>query len=1279
MFQIVAEFSLGNPTLSATIVKFTTQHSSYAQLSPIEKGESVDLAAPAGNVDVNRRHSGSNLPFFGHKSDNPEEPSFSFKSRRELTLEIDETRPQPPLFDTWKALLSPSREAFPEPRENETYEAAHEDEGYGDITDDNEELESVTYADNQDWEPAYLPSNAAHETPYALPIHGQTSTLPRSSLKVCELCWQLFDGSEQLWKHLTANHPEMPNSCGRKECPKVKDKRAILRHLETSKAHRDPASILATRNASILGGSTTRQQALGPCSILIRRLPLDITKDKLQNMVVWSKEFIEAEVLSDEQSEHPIFRSAILRFRSLTGASQAKKLLEWTSRADVPMLIDILFESQPSNIENTAPSVPSLTTSKAKMRELTGDDREDKQYQGIMKRTISVDKYADDLLPEQSRVELPTKFSHEEAKVAPMGELHHQSLLTTLRVFAATDGPLGQEEQGWELLRENLVAVEYDDKFLDQHSSTILSLWYDCIEEAKNRYPKTAGSHPTPLDAATSASVPFAPMQEEDARSDISRSSSIASITDSIFSMMSGSSMSSIGGPQEANERFILLLLGDEDILSLCEQAVQTILPERFERNLRRLLKAFAAELKKEAQNPMQRQAANFVRFRARNSAHRIRNSLDKNKHPQITSYSIPLASITRHAEGEPEEESDESDGVESEDEPDDLDNLEQFIKTSNAMATLRRSLRAFILPTKEEHLGPQTISEENSINQTEEDDASSSKEQILDISEATLHTEDQNDNIAPPAPKQETEQIIDDEAGSSGGIERLEATYDLLHHKHLSQEKSTSNPQEIVAEPRCRQSLVEHLKSRILRFLAWLEMLPLGTSHLMRRSVPPDGKTRIKWRCRCGHLICDDFLELESGAAKRYKQSRERRSLQYQYKKSAVRPLASQTNVPSRIQSFVPPPRHRIQQSSIFFYTLVLHIGLSLLALDFNVLPFFNLSRPAGNEPATNWVCCYPIKALFLLGAVSLLCTAWFIAKISISILRQWKPFEIDVRENSHTNGGTIKSSFSTSVTKFLSQGVQLFRGLIRLDRGRVTKEDSELPRFNSLDELDASPSIPMNPSSELLFLLLCYNEGQYATRLLQLDLIKLQATSDKVLFKLLRTNYKSMQGNWVSWCSLRTLSWIKFVHFEMYKSELVDVRKIDDIPPPNHVEYRYLPAPPDLIPPVGDRHMMHLFQNPDCAEDEALCVSRFPKKLKEKLKCNGGVNPGWGLQFVEGWDWKKIWLIVFAFFGLGSLLIGVLWARYEHSIQDAFAIAAYMIGFATVTVGTAQALLMM
>lgn len=112
-------------------------------------------------------------------------------------------------------------------------------------------------------------------------------------------------------------------------------------------------------------------------------------------------------------------------------------------------------------------------------------------------------------------------------------------------------------------------------------------------------------------------------------------------------------------------------------------------------------------------------------------------------------------------------------------------------------------------------------------------------------------------------------------------------------------------------------------------------------------------------------------------------------------------------------------------------------------------------------------------------------------------------------------------------------------------------------------------------------------------------------------------------------------------------------------------------MPAPPDILPLVGSNYLMHVFQHLDCAEPKPLCLSRFPKKLKERLRCKGRIKPGWGLQFVKGWSAKRIWIVVFVIFGLRSLTTGILWAVFKHSIQDAFALATYIVAFATVSVG--------
>lgn len=273
-------------------------------------------------------------------------------------------------------------------------------------------------------------------------------------------------------------------------------------------------------------------------------------------------------------------------------------------------------------------------------------------------------------------------------------------------------------------------------------------------------------------------------------------------------------------------------------------------------------------------------------------------------------------------------------------------------------------------------------------------------------------------------------------------------------------------------------------------------------------------------------------------------------------------------------------------------------------------------------------------------------------------------------------------QSSTSNSSRRFVTV-IQSIRSSLGID----TRKNSESPL--PMHELrspnvpaksgNSQPQLPATIQIDIIYLLICYNKGKYEERLLQLDLTKLAGETDRELFKILRQSYYDLKTGLARFLSLRSLHSIQFVQFEMYKSELVDIKRKDTLPPPEDVDYRYAPAPPETIPPIGTNYLMHIFQHPDCAEDEPLCLSRFPKKLKEKLLCKGGIKPGWGLQFIEGWDGKKLWLVGFLFFGLGSLTIGVLWAVLEKSIQDAFAIAAYVVAFGTMSVGTMQALLVM
>jgi hypothetical protein len=219
-----------------------------------------------------------------------------------------------------------------------------------------------------------------------------------------------------------------------------------------------------------------------------------------------------------------------------------------------------------------------------------------------------------------------------------------------------------------------------------------------------------------------------------------------------------------------------------------------------------------------------------------------------------------------------------------------------------------------------------------------------------------------------------------------------------------------------------------------------------------------------------------------------------------------------------------------------------------------------------------------------------------------------------------------------------------------------------------------------------------------------MQPELIDQHVKSDRALFDLLRSSYQATRGNWTSLFSVQTLSWVKFVQFELYHGELADVGKINDMPPPEHVECRYAPALPDVLPPIGDTKMMHreylsLTAPRSLLSTELMLFKYFkilyvqpiaPGSWRDSPKNSSSshcasaasanpLTPGWGIQFLVSWDIPKIWLISLFFFGFGSALIGILWGVFKHSIQDAFEIATYVVAFGTVSVGSVQALLIM
>ena len=160
----------------------------------------------------------------------------------------------------------------------------------------------------------------------------------------------------------------------------------------------------------------------------------------------------------------------------------------------------------------------------------------------------------------------------------------------------------------------------------------------------------------------------------------------------------------------------------------------------------------------------------------------------------------------------------------------------------------------------------------------------------------------------------------------------------------------------------------------------------------------------------------------------------------------------------------------------------------------------------------------------------------------------------------------------------------------------------------------------------------------------------------------------------------SLYNLRTIKFVKFVMHKMELVDVKKEDDIPPSDKLaeyKYQYDPIPPEYVPPVGENHLMHLYLNPACANDEhSTLLSLFPKKVYERLMLcqKTGMTTGWGVHFVEGWNWDQIWSLSIVLLVLGGIVFAVAWTLLEHDIQGAFSVASYLTALLALAMGLVQ-----
>lgn len=220
------------------------------------------------------------------------------------------------------------------------------------------------------------------------------------------------------------------------------------------------------------------------------------------------------------------------------------------------------------------------------------------------------------------------------------------------------------------------------------------------------------------------------------------------------------------------------------------------------------------------------------------------------------------------------------------------------------------------------------------------------------------------------------------------------------------------------------------------------------------------------------------------------------------------------------------------------------------------------------------------------------------------------------------------------------------------------------DIPQYELRPDQGARVAQSSQSDFEALYLLICMNDsvGASVVRLQQLSVHDID--SDRKLFDVLRGIHASLRQRWWSFLSLWTLQQINFVQFDVYEKFLVDIRELDVVPPADQfATYRHEPT--HLKPPIGSNMLMHYMRCPQDATTRAPCLTKFPKKIREKLTVCPikGVSPGWGLQFVEGWDWKKILIGSFLAFLISATIVGIVCWRLGHNIQDTFAVAGSLL----------------
>ncbi|MCJ1387086.1 hypothetical protein MMC17_010215 [Xylographa soralifera] len=229
-----------------------------------------------------------------------------------------------------------------------------------------------------------------------------------------------------------------------------------------------------------------------------------------------------------------------------------------------------------------------------------------------------------------------------------------------------------------------------------------------------------------------------------------------------------------------------------------------------------------------------------------------------------------------------------------------------------------------------------------------------------------------------------------------------------------------------------------------------------------------------------------------------------------------------------------------------------------------------------------------------------------------------------------------------------------------------------SSLPTCQPVEGAGSHPSQKSYEPAEQLFLLMCVNHSAWACKLIQENASGI--ASDQQFFRIIRAAHQAGRRNFLSWFRLQKLKSIRSVQFEVFKNYLVAITKVPDYPPPAHIR-EYKPCYHSTNPPVGENLLTHYYHHPHDADDALVWFHRIPKKLRQRVVIDSEQRAalGWGMYFVEGFDWTKYWILSILVL-LVSSLVGICYSVLADDVQSGFAVASFLMTLFTCLTGTLQ-----